>query len=63
MHKINIKNTGKSYEIRSKLTIKTPDRRWRRRRHFGVFTVSFKLISHFLVFLVVRMLSSNYSKC
>ena len=48
--KVNIKKTRLRYEIGSKLTIKTPERRqWRRA---GVFIVNFEPISHFVqVFL------------
>ena len=39
--KVNNRNTRKSYEISSKLTIKTPER-----RRSGVFIVNFEHISH-----------------
>ena len=52
LFKGNNRNTIKKYEICSKLTIKTPERRqWRRS---GVLTVNFEHISHlFLVFLLL----------
>ena len=52
--KINNRNTRKRYEICSKLTIKTPERRqWRRS---GVFIVNFERISHLvLVFLSLTL--------
>ena len=44
MFKVNNRNTRAKYEICSKLTIKTPERRhWRRS---GVFIVNFEHISH-----------------
>ena len=51
MFKVNNRNTRTRYEICSKLTIKTPERRhWRRS---GVFFVNFEHISHLvLVFLL-----------
>ena len=50
MFKVNNSNARTSYEICSKLTIKTPERsQWRR---FGVFIVSFEhLVLVFLLFL------------
>ena len=54
LFKVNNSNTRKRYEICSKLTIKTPERRhWRR---CGVFIVNFKHISnHVLVFLLLTL--------
>ena len=49
--KVNNRNTRKRCEICSKLTMKTPERR------FGVFSVNFKHISHF--FLVLLLLTLN----
>ena len=50
MFKVNNRNTRTKCEISSKLTIKTPERRYWRR--FGVFIVNFEHISHLvLVFL------------
>ena len=48
--KVNDKNIGRRCEIRSKLTIKTPERhQWRRS---GTFIANFEHISHLvLVFL------------
>ena len=52
--KVNNRNTRTSYEICSKLTIKTPERRqWCR---FGVFIINFEHISHrVLVFLLLTL--------
>ena len=52
LFKINNRNIKKRCEIRSKLTIKTPERRhW---RHSGALVVNFKHISHlFLLFLLL----------
>ena len=54
MLKDNNRNTRARYEICSKLTIKTPERRhWRR---FGVFIVNLEHISHIvLVFLLLTL--------
>ena len=51
MFKVNNRNTRTSCEIRSKLTIKIPERRqW---CHSGIFIVNFEHISYlFLVFLL-----------
>ena len=50
--KVNNKNTTKKCQICSKLTIKIPDQRQRRRS--GVFIVNFEYISHlFWVFLLL----------
>ena len=51
MFKVNNRNTRTMFEICSKLTIKTPERRYWRRS--GVFIVNFEHISHVaLVFLL-----------
>ena len=52
--KVNNRNTRKSCEICSKLTIKTPERcQWHR---FSVFIVNFEHISHnVLVFLLLTV--------
>ena len=51
MFKVNYKNSRKSFEICSKLTIKTPERcQWRR---FCVFIVNLKHISHHFLVLAV----------
>ena len=55
LFKVNNKNTRKKCEKFSKLTIKTPERRQRRRS--GVFIVSFENISH--LFLVFPLLTLN----
>ena len=54
LFKFNNRSTKKSCEIRSELTIKTPERRqWRRS---GVFIVNFEHISQlFLVFLLLNL--------
>ena len=54
MFKVNNRDTRKRCEIRSKLTIKTPERRqWRRS---GVFTVNLEHISYLvLVFLLLTL--------
>ena len=54
LFKVNNRNTRKTCEIYSKLTIKTSKRRqW---RHFGVFIVNFEHISHlFLLFLLLTL--------
>ena len=54
MLKVNNRNTRKRCEIRSKLTIKTTERRqWRRS---GVFIVNFEHISHLApVFLLLTL--------
>ena len=53
LFKVNSRNTGKTYEICSKLTVEAPKRRhWRR---FGVFNINFEHISHF--FLVSLLLT------
>ena len=54
LHKVNNRNTRKSYEIYSKLTVKTPERRHRSR--FGVFSVNLEHISDlFLLFLQLTL--------
>ena len=54
LFKVNNRNTRNRCEISSKLTIKTPERR--RRRRSGVFIVNFEHISHiFLVFLLLTL--------
>ena len=54
LFKVNNKNSRKRCEIFSKLTIKTPQRRQRRRS--GVFIVNFENISHlFLVFPLLTL--------
>ena len=57
MFKVNNRNTRTRYEIYSKLTVKTPERRqW---YCSGVFIVNFEHISHLnLVFLMLTL-----SKC
>ena len=51
--KVNTRNTRTRCEICSKLTIKTPERRWHRS---GVFIVNFEHISHLvLVFLLLTL--------
>ena len=54
LFKVNNRNTRTRCEIRSKLTMKTPERRqWRRS---GVFIVNFERISHLvLVFLLLTL--------
>ena len=54
MFKVNNRNTSKRYEVRSKLTLKIPERSdWRR---FGDFIVNFEHISHlFLMFLLLTL--------
>ena len=53
LFKINNRNTRKGWEICSKLTLKTPERR--RWRCSGVFIVNFEHISHlFLMFLLLK---------
>ena len=54
LFKVNNRDTRTRYEICSKLTIKTPERRqWRRS---GVFIVNFEKISHLvLVFLLLTL--------
>ena len=64
LFKVNKRNSGKGFEICSKLTIKTPERRHCRRS--GVFIVKFENISHiFLVFLLLnlnkQMLAGTYA--
>ena len=55
MFKVNNRNTGTRWEICSKLTIKTPERRqWRRS---GVFIVNCEHISHFLLVFLLLTLS------
>ena len=52
--KVNNRNTTTRYEICSKLTIKIPKRRHRRRS--GIFIVNFEHISHLvLVFLLLTL--------
>ena len=54
MFKVNNRNTRKSCEICSELTIKTPERRQGRRS--GVFIVNLEHMSHlFLVFLLFTL--------
>ena len=54
MFKVNNRNTGTRCDICSKLTLKTPERRYWRRS--GVFNVNFEHISHLvLVFLVLTL--------
>ena len=54
LFKINNRKTRKRCEIFSKLTVKTPERRQRRRS--GVFIVNFENILHlFLVFLLLTL--------
>ena len=56
LFKVNNRKTRKWYEICSKLTIKTLERRYWRRS--GVFIVNFEYISHFfLVFLLLTLKS------
>ena len=51
---VNNRNTRKKGEIWSKLTIKTPERRYR--PHSGVFMVNFEHMSHlFQVFLLLTL--------
>ena len=51
--KVNNRNTRTRCEICSKLTIKTPERHWRRS---GVFIVNFEHISHLvLMFLLLTL--------
>ena len=51
--KVNYRNTRTRYEICSKLTIKTPERRhWRRS---GVFSVNFDHISHLVLVLLLTL--------
>ena len=54
LFKVNNRNIRKRYDICSKLTIKTPERRhWRRS---GVFIVNFEHISYlFLMFLLLTL--------
>ena len=54
LFKVNNRNTRTRYEICSKLTVKTPERRqWLRP---GVFIVNFEHMSHFLlVFLLLTL--------
>ena len=54
LFKVDNGSTRERYEICSKLTIKTPERRQLRRS--GVFIVNFDYISHlFLVFLLLNL--------
>ena len=54
LFKVNNRSSRKRCEIFSKLIIKTPERRQRRRS--GVFIVNFENISHlFLVFLLLTL--------
>ena len=55
MFKVNNRNTRLMYEICSKLTIKTPERR--QRRYFGVFIVNFEHISHLVLVSLLLTLS------
>ena len=54
MFKVNNTDTRTRFEICSKLTMKTPERRhWRRS---GVFIINFELVSHLvLVFLLLTL--------
>ena len=54
MFKVNNRDTRTRFEICSKLTMKTPERRhWRRS---GVFIINFELVSHLvLVFLLLTL--------
>ena len=53
--KVNNRNTRKTCEICSKLTIKTPERcQW---RYFGVFIVSFEHMSHLALVSVLFTLN------
>ena len=55
LFKFNNRNTGKRYELCSKLTIKTPERR--HRRGSIVFIVNFEHVSHlFSVFLLLILI-------
>ena len=55
MFKVNNRNTRTRYEICSKLTIKTPERRqWRRS---GVFIVNFEHISQIVLLFLLLTLS------
>ena len=47
LFKVNNRNTRRRYEICSKLTIKTPERRHQRRS--DVFIVNFEHISHIFI--------------
>ena len=68
LFKVNSRNTRKRCETRTKLTIKTPERRqWRRSwRRSCVFIVNFEHISHlFLVFLLLtlnKQMSAGFSQ-
>ena len=54
LFKVKNRNTRKRYEIYSKLTMKTPERR--QYRHSGVFVANFEHILHlFLVFLLLTL--------
>ena len=55
MFKVNNRNTRTRCGICSKLTIKTPERRQRRRS--GVFIVNFDYISHLALVLLLLTLS------
>ena len=55
MFKINKRNTTTWYDICSKLTIKTPERRYRSRS--GVFIINFEYISHLALVLLLLTLS------
>ena len=61
--KVNYRNTRKMYEIYWKLTIKTLQRRHRRRS--GVFIVNFELILHivlvFLLFTLIKQMPAGIS--
>ena len=53
LFKVNKRNTRTKCDICLKLTIKTPERRWRRS---GIFIVNFEHISHLvLVFLLLNL--------
>ena len=54
MFKVNNRNTRTRCEICSKLTIKTPEQRYKRRS--GVFIINFEHISHIaLMFLLLTL--------
>ena len=54
LSKLNNRNTRKRCEICLKLTTETQKRQWRR---YGIFSVNFEHISHFLlVFLLLTLI-------
>ena len=55
--KVHIRNNRTRCEIRSKLTIKTPERRQRQRRRSGVFIVDFEHISHLVQMFMLLTLN------